>query len=90
MAESTPRDLHYHNDEPHFFSISRLAKHLRIRRETVREAVKSGALKMRHLPGRERPVITHSDKEQWIASLELANVRATTRQPLPSRKGGGK
>ena len=73
MAESTPCDVHHHDYVPHFFSISRLAKYLKIRREIVRLAIKNGDLKTRILPGRVRPIITWHDKERWIASLQLAD-----------------
>ena len=60
---------------PYFFSISSAAKTLKIRREAVRGAVKSGALKTRRLPSHVREKITLPDLEQWIANLEQANVR---------------
>jgi hypothetical protein len=87
VAESTPRDVHHHDYVPHFFSISGLAKYLKIRREIVRLAIKNGDLKTRSLPGRERPIITWPDKEQWIASLEQTNVRQPHDSPSLLKEG---
>lgn len=61
---------------PYFLSISQTAKCLGVRRETVRLAVKSGDLKMRHLPGRKRPVLTRPDIMVWMTELETVDTPA--------------
>ncbi len=63
-------------NEPYFLSISQAAKLLCVRRETVRLAVKFGDLKMRHLPGRKRPVLTRPDIMVWMTELETVDTSA--------------
>jgi hypothetical protein len=66
------------------YSISRSAKFAGIRRETIRLAIIRGDLPMRLLPGRKRPVITHSHLMTSLASLELV----TPEESHPNAEGG--
>jgi len=63
-------------NESYFLLNSQSAKSLEFRRETVRLTVKSGDLKMRHLPGRKRPVLTRPDIMVWMTELETVDTPA--------------
>ena len=52
-------------------SISKASKHVAVRRETIRLPIVRGDLRLRRLPGRKRPVITHADLGAWQASLSV-------------------
>ncbi len=66
------------------YSISKAAKHVGIRRETIRLAVKRGDLQMRHLSGRKRPFITHLDLMIWLSSLDVVRPPAPSLGPSKS------
>ena len=53
------------------YSISKASRHVGVRRKTLRLAIKRGDLRLRHLPGRKRPVVTHADLMTWLSSLDV-------------------